>query len=91
MPDDEIYELEELIRLSVRENFRTLAVDQGLLLPSRPALAHNVFDAILAGTGEIADTFTAGYDSGTGTSTLAFTLDFSILYGDGVSGDILTA
>lgn len=89
MPD-ELAEFRRRIEQVIERRMHVLANQMGIPLPGGgPALTMNP----LAGAGDMtadADTFATGYDSGTGETTMAFTLDVSILYGDGTSGDILT-
>ncbi len=91
MPADESGEFAELIQEAIEIRVKTMWLDQGVLSPT-PKLPPigNPFGEISQGTGEVGEFF-IGYNSGSGTSVEPFMVDWSILYGDGTSGDTLTA
>lgn len=89
MPDGEIVRLMQTILRAAEMQFEALASERGLTLPGEmTAPPVNLFEG-WGHEGAVADQFSTGYDSGSGTTTMAFTPDMSILT-DGSSGDILT-
>ena len=89
MPDGEILRLMQTIMQAADVQFQALAAERGLTLPGElTAPPVNMFEG-WGHESAVAYQFATGYDSGTGTTTMAFTPDVSILT-DGSSGDILT-
>ncbi len=89
MPD-EIYEIQEALIAGLREAAKAFDRGRGVLAPT-PAFPSptNPHEGLSHTAPRPIQAFAAGYNSGTGTTILAFTTDVSILT-DGSSGDILT-
>lgn len=86
MAADEVSEDKEAIVTAIERTVHRMAREMDLVTGIN-AVPSNLLD-VPSGPTFTAASFTTGFD-GTET-TMAFTLDFSILYGDGTSGDILT-
>lgn len=88
MAADEVGEDKEAIIAAVERTFQRMVRDMDVSVG--PQSAPSDFAVPPDAHTFTAAAFTTGYDTGTGETTMPFVLDFSILYGDGVSGDILT-
>jgi hypothetical protein len=89
MPDLEINQLANALLHSMKEQYRREGLQIGQSFP-QAMLNHAIEPLGRDIEPELGAQFATGYDSGSGTTIMAFTTDVSILYGDGVSGDMLT-
>lgn len=89
MPIDEVSQLKQAILEAVRLHSTTLNSRWGIEMPggANPTIIHPFSEQSFE---SVAEQFGTGYDGGTGTTTVPFVLDLSILYASG-TGDILTA
>lgn len=89
MPDGDLAALASALLRAAEAQIEAMNLERGITSPgvlaARPT---NAFEAFSHVAGD-AYAFATGYDSGSGTTTMAFTTDVSILT-DGSSGDILT-
>jgi len=89
MPDLEMNQLANALLKSMSVQFRKEGIQIGQRFP-QPLLNEPAEPMGRDVENEFDGSFATGYDTGTGTTILPFTLDVSILYGDGLTGDILT-
>ena len=90
MAADEQLEEKEALLSAIDRRVHSLMREMGLATPiGIPGQSSNIFEVADPGN-YTAEAFTIGYDTGTETNVIPFTLDVSILYGTGTDGDILT-
>jgi hypothetical protein len=89
MPDLEMNQLANALLRSASAQFRRDGIQIGQSFP-QPMLNAPIEPLGRDIEPEFDASFATGYDSGSGTTILAFTTDVSILYSDGLTGDILT-